>query len=180
MTYSKAIFLDRDGVINKEKNYLYKVEDFEFIDGVFESLKYLQNLGYKLFIITNQSGIRRGYYTLEDFDKLIVWMLKQFEQNDIKISKVEFCPHTPYDSCDCRKPKTGMIDNILKNYDIDLANSWLIGDKQSDIQCAKNANIKNTIQVQSGHSFNKNESLADFVLPTIKDIISSNLFQETH
>jgi D-glycero-D-manno-heptose 1,7-bisphosphate phosphatase len=167
---NKAVFLDRDGVINIEKDYLFRIEDFKFIDGVFNSLKYLQDKGYLLFIVTNQSGIGRGYYTLNDFNKLTSWMLKEFKKNDIIISQVEFCPHTPQDNCLCRKPKTLMIDNILKNFDIDLNNSWLIGDKKSDIQCAINSGIKNTIQVKSGHKFDTKTSLADFVLPAIKDI----------
>jgi len=167
---NKAIFLDRDGVINIEKNYLYKIEDFEFIDGVFEALNYLQSLGYKLFIITNQSGVGRNYYTLDDFKNLTFWMLKEFEKNGIEISQVELCPHTPDANCNCRKPKTQMIDNILANYNIDLELSWLIGDKSSDISCAKNANIKNTIQVNSGHKFDTSE--ADFVISHLnyKDI----------
>jgi D-glycero-D-manno-heptose 1,7-bisphosphate phosphatase len=167
---NKAVFLDRDGVINIEKDYLFRIEDFKFIDGVFNSLKYLQDKGYLLFIVTNQSGIGRGYYTLNDFNKLTSWMLKEFKKNDIIISQVEFCPHIPQDNCLCRKPKTLMIDNILKNFDINLNNSWLIGDKKSDIQCAINSGIKNTIQVKSGHKFDTKTNLADFVLPAIKDI----------
>ncbi len=167
---TKAIFLDRDGVINIEKNYLYKIEDFEFVEGTFKTLIYLQNLGYKLFIITNQSGIGRGYYTLNDFNKLTSWMLEEFDKNSINISQVELCPHSPNDGCNCRKPKTGMIDNILKNYQIDLENSWLIGDKSSDIQCAKNANIKNTIQVKSGHEFTHEDSVAVHICDSIRDI----------
>ena len=166
----KAVFLDRDGVINVEKDYAYKIEEFEFIDFVFDSLKYLQDLGYLLFIITNQSGIARSYYTIDDFLKLTSWMLLEFEKRGIKISQVEFCPHGPNDNCLCRKPKTAMIDNILKNYSVDLEKSWLIGDKSSDIKCAKNAKIKNTIQVKSGHSFDEKESVADFVCDSIKDI----------
>lgn len=166
----KAVFLDRDGVINIEKDYLYKIEDFEFVEGVFESLDYLQNLNYKLFIITNQSGIGRGYYTLDDFKKLTSWMLDKLEKKQIIVSQVELCPHGPNDDCSCRKPKTGMIENILKNHEIDLENSWLIGDKGSDIKCAKNANIRNTIQVKSGHSFDEKESMADFICNSIKDV----------
>ncbi len=166
----KAVFLDRDGVINVEKNYLYKIEDFEFIDGVFEALHYLQKFGYKLFIITNQSGIGRGYYTKEDFEKLTSWMLQQFQDQGIEISQVECCPHAPDENCTCRKPNTGMIENILKNHDIDLENSWLIGDKSSDIECANNAKIGNTIQVKSGHDFTEEESLANFVIDSIKNI----------
>ncbi len=166
----KAIFLDRDGVINVEKNYLYKIEDFEFIDGVFTSLKYAQDLGYKLFVITNQSGVGRGYYTLDDFEKLTSWMIEKFRQNRIEILQVELCPHAPTENCDCRKPKTGMIDNILQNYKIDLENSWLIGDKFSDIKCAQNANIKNTIQVKSGHDFDESLSPATYVINSLKEL----------
>ena len=166
----KGLFLDRDGVINVEKNYLYKIEDFEFIDGIFYSLKKIQDLGYKIFIITNQSGIGRNYYTIDDFNKLTSWMIEEFKKNEIIISQVQLCPHGPNDNCTCRKPKTGMIDNILKKYDIDLANSWLVGDKSSDIKCAKNAGILNTIQVKTGHKFNDNESEANYICESIKDI----------
>ncbi len=158
----KAVFLDRDGVINIEKNYLYKIDDFEFIDGVFEALQYLQSKNYLLFVITNQSGINRGYYTKDDFFKLTNWMLDQFKKHDITISQVEFCPHTPDENCLCRKPHTQMIQNILTNYDIDLEQSWLIGDKTSDILCGNNIGITNTIQVQSGHKFDY--SNASFVI----------------
>jgi len=167
---TKAIFLDRDGVINIEKNYLYKIEDFEFVAGTFDSLRYLQDLGYKLFIITNQSGIGRAYYSLDDFNKLTSWMIEELRKESIVISQVELCPHSPDQDCTCRKPLTGMIDNILKNHKIDLTNSWLIGDKSSDIKCAINANIKNTIQVKSGHEFIESESLANFVCDSLKNI----------
>ena len=165
MKKQKAIFLDRDGVINIEKEYLYKIEDFEFIPGVIEAMQYLQDKGFLLFIITNQSGIARNYYTKDDFNTLTSWMLDQLKKQNITISQVHYCPHIPTDNCTCRKPKTGMIDNILKNFDIDLDNSWLVGDKNSDIECAKNANIKNTIQVKSGHKFTS--SNADFVIDSL-------------
>jgi len=168
---TKAIFLDRDGVINVEKDYLYKIEDFEFVNGTFKTLQKLQDSGFKLFIITNQSGIGRGYYSLDDFNKLTSWMLNEFKKNSINISQVELCPHTPHDNCTCRKPLTGMVDNILENYAIDLENSWLIGDKSSDIQCAVNAKIKNTIQVKSGHAFDAKDSKADFVCDSIKAVV---------
>lgn len=166
----KAVFLDRDGVINIEKNYLYKIEDFEFIDGVFDGLKYLQDKGYLLFIVTNQSGIARSYYTKEDFELLTSWMLKEFEKNNIKISQVEYCPHRPEDNCICRKPRTLLIENILENYKIDLDESWFIGDKKSDILCAINAEIKNSVQVKSGHKFDEEESLASFICDSLKYI----------
>lgn len=169
---NKAIFLDRDGVINKEKDYLYKIEDFEFIDGCFDSLINLQEKGFLIFIITNQSGIGRGYYKEEDFFKLNRWMLDEFSKKQIKISQVEYCNHGPNEDCKCRKPKTGMIDNVLKNFEIDLLNSWLIGDKNSDIQCARNSGIKNTIQVKSGHGFDETKSGADFICDSIKEVVN--------
>jgi len=92
---NKVAFLDRDGVVNIEKDYLYKIEDFEFIDGVFEACKYFKDLGYLIIVITNQSGIGRGYYTSDDFDNLTIWMNKQFSDNGIEIDGVYCCPHTP-------------------------------------------------------------------------------------
>jgi D-glycero-D-manno-heptose 1,7-bisphosphate phosphatase len=171
---NKAIFLDRDGVINKEKEYLYKIEDFEFIDGVIESLQYFSKKNYLLFIITNQSGIGRNYYTKNDFQTLTTWMLNELNKYGIKISQVELCPHTPTDNCNCRKPLIGMINNILNNYSIDLENSWLIGDKNSDILCAKNANIKNTIQVKSGHKFDT--SKANYVIDSLNLLDIKTIF----
>lgn len=166
----KAVFLDRDGVLNHERDYLYKVEDFKFIDGVIDALLYLQSKNYTLFIITNQSGIGRGYYSEQDFKNLNKWMLKELLKKKIKISKVSYCPHIYDDKCSCRKPNTGMIDAITNSWNIDIKNSWLIGDKDSDIQCALNAGIKNTIQVKSGHQFNIENSKAKYILNSLKNI----------
>jgi len=166
----KVVFLDRDGVINIEKDYLYKIEDFEFIDGVFSSLQYLQTLGFKFVIITNQSGIGRGYYSLEQYNTLTFWMKEQFKQQGIDIVEVYCCPHAPDENCSCRKPNIGMIEQASKILNIDYKNSWLIGDKSSDIQTAINANIKNTIQVRSGHKFDENNSKADYIVDSMKDI----------
>src|SRR4051794_27604058 len=113
---NRALFLDRDGVINIDKNYVYKIEDFEFVDGVFEVLHYFQTIGYLLIVITNQAGIARRYYSEHDFHVLNTWMLKQFEMKGICISKVYYCPyHAKYGigeykkNAFCRKPNPGMI-----------------------------------------------------------------------
>jgi len=143
----KALFLDRDGVINEDYGYVYKKENFKFSQGIFELLRYFQQKDYLLFIITNQSGIGRKYYSLEDFEDLSRWMLKEFEKEKIKIERIEHCPHLPSDNCVCRKPRTGMIDTILNHYHIDLQNSWLIGDKQSDIDLAYHAKIGQSISI---------------------------------
>ena len=143
---SKALFLDRDGVINVEKNYLYKIEDFEFIDGIFELCRYYLAKEYKIFVVTNQSGIARGYYSVDDFLKLTDFMEKEFLKNGVTISKTYFCPHHPDMSgeCSCRKPKAGMLFNARDEFNIDLENSIIIGDKERDIEAGLNANLKQT------------------------------------
>ena len=166
----KTIFLDRDGVINKEINYLHKIEDFEFINGVFEACQYLESLNYKIIITTNQSGISRGYYTENDFQKITKWMLSQFNNNNIDILDVIHCPHLPSDFCDCRKPKPGMLLSAKTKHNIDMENSWIIGDRENDIQAANNAGIINTILVKSGHEIDEINSNSKFTLDSIKDV----------
>jgi D-glycero-D-manno-heptose 1,7-bisphosphate phosphatase len=165
----KALFLDRDGVINKEKNYLYKIEDFEFIDGVFETCKYFQDKGYLIIVITNQAGIARGKYSETDFNKLTKWMIKEFEKQNIEISKVYYCPHHPdfTGECECRKPKPKMILNAQQEFDIDLENSILVGDKNSDIEAGINAGIKNLFLVKTGHIITTNK----FNVPILNNIM---------
>jgi D-glycero-D-manno-heptose 1,7-bisphosphate phosphatase len=170
-----ALFLDRDGVINKEKNYLYKIEDFEFIDGVFETCKYFQDKNYLIIIITNQSGIARRKYSEFDFNKLTQWMIKEFKKRDINISKVYHCPHHPNYSgeCSCRKPKAGMILKALDEFNIDLNNSILVGDKNSDIEAGIKANINNNFLISTGHKIDKNRFNVKILnnLWQLKDII---------
>jgi len=147
MKKQKALFLDRDGIINIDYGYVSKIEDFHFTEGIFDLLHLFLNQGYLLFIVTNQSGINRHYYTQNDFDTLTQWMLDTFKKNNIPIQKVSYCPHSPEDNCSCRKPNTGMIDDILKQYTIELSSSWLIGDKQSDIDLAINSHTGHTIAI---------------------------------
>jgi D-glycero-D-manno-heptose 1,7-bisphosphate phosphatase len=167
----KAIFLDRDGVINKEKNYLYKKEVFEFIEGVFESCKYFQEIGYQLIIVTNQSGIARGYYQVEDFHQLTKWMLKYFNDRGIEILDVFFCPHGPDSTCNCRKPKPGMLLEAKEKYNINMESSWMIGDKEADVGAANAAGIENTILVKTGHDIDEDNSKARFILKSMQDTI---------
>ena len=154
----KALFLDRDGVINIDYGYVYKIDDFDFIDGIFDILRYFQKRGYYIFIITNQSGIDRGYYRVEDYNILTQWMLKEFKKEKITITKVLFCPYLTGENSKCRKPNIGMINTILDEYDIDLSNSIMVGDKPSDIDMAINAGIKESIYISSKKSLGR-ESL---------------------
>jgi D-glycero-D-manno-heptose 1,7-bisphosphate phosphatase len=140
---SLALFLDRDGVVNMETDYVWRVEDFNFVDDIFRLCEKFQTEGYKIFIITNQSGISRGYYSENDFLHLTDWMLARFLENGITISKVYFCPHHPdiTGPCNCRKPNPGLIKQAEMEFDIDLSNSILIGDNISDIMAGKNAGV---------------------------------------
>ena len=166
----KTIFLDRDGVINKEINYLNKIDDCEFIDGIFDACLYFQKLGYKIIIISNQSGIARGYYTESDYKKLTQWLLRQFENNNIDILDTFHCPHGPDSNCDCRKPKPGMFIKAKNKYKIDMKNSWMIGDTETDIQAAISAGVKNTILVRSGHIIDKSTSSASYFVDSIQEL----------
>lgn len=141
-----ALFLDRDGVVNVEKNYLHRAEDFEFIDGIFELCHKYQALGYMIIIVTNQSGIARGYYTEEDFETLTKWMLKRFEKKGVTITGVYHCPHHPDISgpCSCRKPEPGMFTEAAEEHHIDLKNSLLVGDSERDIIAAHRAGVDET------------------------------------
>jgi len=168
----KTVFLDRDGVINKEIGYLHKTSDFQFIDYVFQSCKYLNSIGYQIIVITNQSGIGRGFYSKKDFFELNEWMIKQFRNSGVEIQEVFFCPHSPEDDCECRKPKPGMFHSAFKKFNIDKKNSWMIGDKEDDITAARNAGLENTILVRSGHDINEKISKAKFIVDSIKDITS--------
>lgn len=106
-------------------------------------------MGYEIIIITNQSGIGRKYYSKDDFLNLTNWMVEEFKKNGINILNTYFCPHSPEDTCNCRKPNIGMIEQSLNDFNIDLKNSWFIGDKISDMETAINANIPNRILISN-------------------------------
>ena len=164
----KTIFLDRDGVINKDVNYAYKIVDFEFIEGIFDACIYFQDLGYKIIIVTNQSGISRGYYSENDFQTLTNWMLAQFKKHDINILDIFHCPHSPDSNCNCRKPKPGMLLNARYKHNINMQNSWIIGDKEADIIAGISSGITNTILVKNGHKIDELNSKAKFIIDSIQ------------
>lgn len=139
----KALFLDRDGVVNVEKNYLHKIEDFELMEGIVDVCRSYQEQGYLIIIVTNQSGISRGYYTEDDFAHLSRWMVGHFKELGIAITRIYHCPH--HESidgvCECRKPEPGMFLEAQREYDLDMAASVMIGDNERDIEAAIRAGV---------------------------------------
>lgn len=148
---SRALFLDRDGIINVDKGYLYKIEDIEFIDGIFDLCKMASDKDYQIVVITNQAGIARGLYSHEDVEILHKWIKNQFSHKNINISAIYYCPHHPDFSgvCDCRKPAPGMVNAAVKELGIDVAMSFMVGDKVSDVQSGKNAGVGHCVLVNS-------------------------------
>lgn len=153
LTKQPALFLDRDGVINVEKDYLYKIEEFEFIEGIVALCKHYQELGYLIVVVTNQSGIARGYYTEDDFEHLTAWMKKAFKKQGVTIDAVYHCPHHPDISgaCACRKPNPGMLLEAADAYDIDLEASLIIGDKERDIEAGIRAGLRESYLFLEGN-----------------------------
>lgn len=149
---NKAVFLDRDGVINKELNYLSDPNDFDFIEGSIEALRILKKKGYLLLIITNQSGIARGYFTEKILDKIHEKMIKLLKNEGVALDGIYYCPHHPdfTGSCDCRKPNAGLILKARNQFNIDLSNSFMVGDTMNDIKTGKNAKSK-TVLVLTGY-----------------------------
>lgn len=146
---AKAVFLDRDGVLNVDVDYLYKIDDFQWVDEAPEALVYLVKQGYHLFVVTNQSGIARGYYTVDDMQQLHAHMQQELQKYGVLIEKFYYCPHHQEGKvaeyaieCDCRKPKPGMLLQAMAEYAIDKEQSFLIGDSKRDIDAAQAAGIK--------------------------------------
>ncbi len=167
----KAVFLDRDGVINKEIEYLHEPEKFVFEKNALAGMKKMQDLGYKIIVITTQAGIGLGYFTKEDFYKVNRVMLKECDQNGIIIDKIYFCPHSKRDNCNCRKPKTGLLERGKEELDLDFSKCFIVGDKTSDILAGQSAGCK-TIGVKTGHACadKEFEIKADFMANDLLDV----------
>lgn len=154
----KVAFLDRDGVINKEVNYLSRFDDFEYTDNCIKALKCLAHNDFKIIIITNQAGIAKGYYTENQYFELTNFYIEDLKLNGVDILDVFHCPHHPDGvleeykiACNCRKPSAGLINKALAKYSVDLEQSLLVGDKVSDVQAGAAAGLTNNYLVRSGH-----------------------------
>ena len=185
----KAIFLDRDGTINVEKDYIYKSEDLVFEEGSIEALKTFKNLGYILIVVSNQSGIARGYFTEEDLNIFNNNMNEILKKNGVEITEFYCCPHHPdgigeYKKvCECRKPNNKMIEDAIKKYNIDREKSYMIGDKTSDIGAGLKSNLK-TVLVKTGYGLkdmekiDKNETLVCENLKDFSEILKREKLNE--
>jgi len=143
---NRVIFLDRDGVINENRDdYVKSKNEFIFLPRVFTAIRKLNQMGYQLIIITNQSAINRGIITKEQLNDIHKFMLNELEKHSCKVTKIYFCPHKPNENCFCRKPKTGLIIKAINEFGIDISESWLIGDKESDIQAANKLGLRSIL-----------------------------------
>ncbi len=162
----RIVFLDRDGTINVEKNYLFRKEDFQFIPGAIEAIRLLNRNNYKVIVVTNQAGIARGYYTEEDVIKLHQYINTVLSKYDAYIDSFFYCPHHPSNGigdykveCHCRKPNTGLFRQSEVLYQVDKGRSWMIGDNISDIQAGLNYQIR-TILVSTGYGHSVYDELS--------------------
>jgi len=161
---SKTIFLDRDGVINKEKkDYVKNIDEFEIFEYVPQLIKLLKENNYLVIIVTNQSAINRGLLTNEKLEEIHNYLKKKLKLNNTSIDGIYYCPHTPEQNCECRKPKPGLFLKAMKDFDIDLENSFMIGDSEKDIEAANKIGCK-------GILLEKDQKLSEI----IKKIITKN------
>jgi len=168
---AKAAFIDRDGVINEERNYVHRIEDFVLLPGVIEGLALLRQAGFRLVVVTNQAGIARGYYGPAELDRLHTHLVGLLALHGLELDAIYHCPHHPQGSvpglaiaCDCRKPAPGMLLQATRDLNLDLHTSVMIGDKPSDIQAGRAAGVGRTVIVESGHALDvAARGEADFV-----------------
>jgi len=157
MTMKKAVFLDRDGVMNVDNGYVSQVDDFQFIEGVIDACKKAKEKGYLLVVITNQSGIARGYFSEDQFHTLTEWMDWSMADRGVDLDGIYYCPHHSEKGigeykvdCDCRKPKPGMLFDAIKELNIDVKQSILVGDKVSDLKAGVAAGVETNYLVRTG------------------------------
>ena len=159
---NKAVFFDRDNTLVIDKNYMHKVEDLKFFPDTFSALKLIQDKGYKLFIVTNQSGIGRGYFNVEDMHAFHKELLKELKKENINIEDIHFCPHSPEDNCDCRKPHPKMLLELAAKHNIDMENSFMIGDKVIDAECGIDAKCTGILLGKEDSRFRSFKTLTEF------------------
>lgn len=173
-----AIFLDRDGTMNVDHGYVHEIDNFQFIDGAIEAMQELKKMGYALVMVTNQSGIARGMFSEDTFMQLTEWMDWSLADRDVDLDGIYFCPHHPEavveeyrQQCDCRKPAPGMLLAAQKELNIDMAASYMVGDKIDDVLAGKAAGVGINVLVRSGKPVTEEgEKAADWVINSLVDL----------
>ncbi len=162
-----AIFLDRDGTINEQMGYINHLSRFHILPGVAEAIGLLNKNNYLVIVVSNQSGLARGYFSLELLEHIHIYMKDTLKKSGAEIDAIFYCPHYPRGKikeyaieCDCRKPKTGLIKQAMERFDIDLEKSYMIGDHFTDLEFASNSGLK-SIMVKTGYGLGE----VDFILP---------------
>ena len=193
-TAARAAFFDRDGVINVDSGYVHRVAEFRFIPGVLGACRSLYVAGYKLIVVTNQAGIAHGYYDEQSFAEITGWMRERFREAGAPLTGVYYCPHHPNGriarysrECGCRKPAPGMIVQAVHEHQIDLANSFFVGDKASDLEAAERAGISARYLVRNAddaggqsNSFGQFRSLVDVVHHVLRTVPSDSSAQSNN
>ena len=170
----KAIFLDRDGTIAGDVPYCSRPEDFELLLGAAEGIRLLNEHGFKAVVVTNQSGIARGYFTEEMLAKIHDKLQKELAKRGARVDAIYYCPHHPDDNCDCRKPKPKMVLQAAIELDIDLSQSYIIGDNVMDTELAKRAGCKAGIRIS------ETARASDWVASSFRDAVEQILRCEGH
>lgn len=182
----KAAFIDRDGVLNEERAFVHRAEDFTFLPGAIEALRELKAAGYLLVIVTNQSGIARGLYSEADYLALTEHVRQQLAAQGIGLDAVEYCPHLPDApvaryrvECACRKPKPGMLRRAIQALAIDPAASFLVGDRQSDVEAGRAAGINRCFLVRTGYELPHDattlaDAVFDDLLACVRSVVASS------
>jgi len=177
----KAVFLDRDGILIVDVGYLDKCEDIAFFPEVVEGINLLNRNNYEIFIVTNQSGVARGYYSIETVEKINEYIKEYLAQKGAVINKFYYCPHhvegriEPYNiSCNCRKPDTGMIDEAVNEFGIDLKESFLVGDKSTDIEAGRRAGCKTVlVSIEDEGEINKDTETTSYPDYTARNLLEA-------
>lgn len=173
-----AIFLDRDGTMNVDHGYVHEIDNFQFIDGAIDAMRELKKMGFALVMVTNQSGIARGIFNENTFMQLTEWMDWSLADREVDLDGIYFCPHLPdavveeyRQQCDCRKPHPGMLLSAQQELHIDMAASYMVGDKPEDMLAGKAAGVGKKVLVRSGKPVTEEgENAADWVINSLADL----------
>ena len=185
---AKAVFLDRDGVINEERGYVHKADDFTLLPGVVAAIRQLRSNGFKVIVVTNQSGIARGFFDVAAVDNLHRHLHRILAAEGTQVDGIYYCPHHPDGTvtefavaCDCRKPMPGLFLRAASELKLDLRASYLVGDKLSDIQAGRQADVKKTFLVRTGHPLSHEAiSYADYLANDLYEAASVIVSRELH